>query len=118
MQAGGRSTLQGPKWLGKLQGTGPAAAFRFGALLILLLPGDIVVMLTTGVALESNDLAFSAALPLIGLVALIAATLLLIYVLLGTRGKSLMGRMRDWMNAHSWVVNILVYLIFVVLIVA
>jgi hypothetical protein len=111
-----RDSAEPPKWLGRLQGAGPADAFRFGALLILLLPGDIVVMLTTGVNLKANDLPFSAALPLIGLVALIATVPLLGYLLLGSRGKSLMGRMRDWMNANSWVVNIAVYLIFVALI--
>jgi hypothetical protein len=113
-----RESAEPPKWLGKLQGAGSGAAFRFGLLLILLFPGDIVVMLTTGVNLESNDLPFTAALPLIGLVVLIAALPLLGYLVLGRRAEPVMGGIRDWMNSHSWVVNIAVYVVFIFLIVA
>lgn len=111
-----RADSEPPKWLGTLQTAGPRRAFEIGALLILLFPGDVVVMLTTGVHLVSNGHSFVDALPLIGLVTLIAASPLLFYLLFRHRAQEVMPKVRDWMNSHSWVINIAVYLVFVALI--
>jgi hypothetical protein len=113
-----RADSEPPKWLGTLQTASPRRAFEIGALLILLFPGDVVVMLTTGVHLVSNGHSFADALPLIGLTTLIAAAPLLFYLLFRRRAEQLMPPVRDWMNSHSWVINVFVCLVFVALIVS
>jgi hypothetical protein len=111
-----RADSEPPKWLGALQTATPRRAFEIGVLLILLFPGDVVVMLTTGVHLISNGDPFTAALPLVGLVTLIAASPLLFFVLFRKRAEVAMPKVRDWMNSHSWVINILVCVVFIGLI--
>jgi hypothetical protein len=111
-----REDSEPPKWLGTLQTVSALRAFEIGALLILLFPGDVVVMLTTAVHLVSNQHSFFDALPLIGLVTLIAASPLLFFVLFRKRAEVAMPKVRDWMNSHSWVINIFVYLVFIALI--
>jgi hypothetical protein len=114
----GRETAEPPKWLGKLQGAGPPQALRIGLLLIFLMPSDFVITMTTGVHLESEDHPYSAALPFIGLTALVAALPLLFYLLFRRRASVAMPKVRDWMNANSWLVNIITYGIFIVLVLA
>lgn len=111
-----RADSEPPKWLGTLQTASARRAFEIGFLLILLFPGDIVVMFTAGVHLVSNDHSFVDALPLIGLTTLIAASPLLFYLLFRNRAERVMPKVRDWMNTHSWVINILVCLVFIYLI--
>ena len=112
----GRETAEPPSWLGKIQEAGPGRAFVVGLLLISLFPSDLVVLLTTGVNLASHDSSFTEALPLIGLTTLIAALPLLAYVLFRRRAQALMPKARDWMNANSWLLNIAVYALFIVLV--
>lgn len=109
----GREDSEPPKWLGTLQTASARRAFEIGALLILLFPGDVVVMVTAGVHLVSNDHSFVDALPLIGLVTLIAASPLLFYLLFRRRAVEMMPRVHDWVNSHSWVINIFVCLVFI-----
>jgi hypothetical protein len=111
-----RADSEPPKWLGTLQAASPLRAFEIGALMILLFPGDVVVMLTTAVHLVSNGHSFVDALPLIGLTTLIAASPLLFYLLFRRKAAEVMPKVRDWMNSHSWVINIVVCLVFVALI--
>lgn len=113
----GRETAEPPAWMGKLQTATPKRAFRLGLLLIFLMPSDIVILLTTGINLESNDLPFSEAIPLLALTVLIAALPLLGYTTFRRRAVVTMPKVRDWMNANSWLVNILVYALFIFLIV-
>jgi hypothetical protein len=112
----GRETAEPPKWLGKLQGVTPGRAFLIGLLLIYLMPSDFVIMLTTGIHLKGNGAPFSDALPLIVATVLIASLPLLSYLLFKRRAEVAMPKMRDWMNANSWLVNILVFGIFIILI--
>lgn len=111
-----RADSEPPKWLGTLQTAGPRRAFEIGALLILLFPGDVVVMLTTGVHLVSEGHGWIDATPLILMTTLIAASPLLFFLLFRQRAESVMPGVRDWMNSHSWVINIAVCLVFVALI--
>ena len=112
----GRETSEPPKWLGKLQEATPARAFLVGFALLSIFPSDFMIELTTGIHLESRELPFTDALPFIGLTTLIAALPLLAYLLFRRRAEVAMPKVRDWMNANSWVVNIAVYAIFIVLI--
>jgi len=112
----GRATAEPPKWLGALQGAGPRRAFELGLMLILLMPSDLVIMLTIGIHIAGNEESLFDALATIGLTALIAALPLLAYLLLGERASRTMPKVRDWMNSHSWLINILVAGLFIFLI--
>ncbi|QKW09817.1 GAP family protein [Streptomyces sp. NA04227] len=114
----GRATAKPPAWLGTLMNASPRRAFEIGLMVILLMPSDLVVMATVGVHLEQADANFAEALPLIGLTVLIAALPLLAYLLFRRRAEHAMPRIRDWMYGHSWLINIVVALVFIVLILA
>ncbi len=112
-----RETVEPPKWLGKLQEADPSQAFRTGLLVILFMPSDLIVMLTVATNLEHSGDSFGAAVPFILLTALIAALPLLGYLIFHRRAVGAMPKLRDWMNANSWLVNIIVCAIFILLIV-
>jgi hypothetical protein len=112
----GRETAEPPKWLGKLLEADPKQALRTGLLVILLMPSDIVIMLTVGMNLETSHSSLIDALPFIGATVLVAALPLLGFVIFHHRAVSAMPKVRDWMNANSWLVNIIVCGIFIALI--
>jgi hypothetical protein len=112
----GRATAEPPKWLGELQTATTRKAFVTGFFVIFLMPSDVAVMLTVGTNLAQNESAFTAALPFIGLTVLIAALPILAYLLFRRRAEAAMPKVRDWMNANSWLVNIIVFGIFIILI--
>jgi hypothetical protein len=112
----GRRTAEPPAWLGRLMSAGPRRAAEIGTLIILLMPSDLVVMLTVGVHLAQHDLSYADALPFVGLTLLVAALPLLFLLLFHRRAEAAMPKVRDWANTHSWLINIAVCLLFVVLI--
>ncbi|MFI0405561.1 GAP family protein [Actinomadura sp. 3N508] len=111
-----RETAKPPKWLGTLMEASPRKAFTIGALMIMLMPSDIMVMLTVGAHLEQRDLELAAALPFVAATVLIAALPLLTLLLFRKHMNRAMPSVREWMNTHSWVVNIAAYVIFILLI--
>ena len=111
-----RETIEPPRWLGRLLTADWKRALKTGLLLILLFPSDLIILFTVGVNLEHNNLGLVAALPFIAATTLIAAFPLLIYVLFRSRAEQLMPQVREWMNTHSWLVNIIACVIFIVLI--
>jgi threonine/homoserine/homoserine lactone efflux protein len=113
-----RETIEPPKWLGALQEADQRKAFITGLLVILLMPSDILIMLTVGTNLEQSNSSFVDALPFIGATVLVAALPLLGYLLFRRRAQVLMPKVRDWMNNNAWAVNVIVYCIFIVLILA
>ena len=112
----GRETAEPPKMLGRLQEADAKLAFRTGVFLILLFPSDVLVLLTVGTNLAQSDSGVVDALPFIAATTLIAALPLLGYLLFHRRAVTAMPKVRDWMNANSWVVNIIACGIFIVLI--
>ena len=111
-----RETIEPPKWLGALQEANTRKAFLLGLLLLTIFPSDFVVLLTVGMNLEHNGDSVVDALPFIGLTILIAALPFLAFLLFHRRASTAMPKVRDWMNANSWLVNIIVCCIFIVLI--
>jgi len=111
-----RETTEPPRWMGVLQNATPSRAFMTGLLLIWLMPSDVIIMLTVGVNLEHNDAGLLAALHFIAATALVAALPVLLYLLFRRRAQRLMPKVRDWMNTHSWLVNIIAYVAFIALI--
>ena len=114
----GRETSEPPRWLGAMQNAKPKTAFMAGLLLLSVFPSDFVVLMTVGVNLAQNDASLLAAVPFMAATILIAALPALSYLLFRNRAKRAMPKVRDWMNTKSWLVNIIVYVIFIVLILA
>jgi hypothetical protein len=112
----GRETVEPPKWLGKLQQADPRQALRTGLLVILFMPSDLIVMLTVATNLEQSGHSLGAAVPFILATALIAALPLLGYLIFHRRAVRSMPKLRDWMNANAWLVNVIVCVIFIILI--
>jgi hypothetical protein len=112
----GRETVEPPRWLGTLQSADWKLALKTGVLVILLMPSDIIIMLTVGMNLEHNNVGLIAALPFIAATVLVAALPLLLFLLFHRRAQRIMPKVRDWMNSHSWLVNIIVCAVFIVLI--
>jgi hypothetical protein len=113
-----RETIETPRWMGALQNAQPRKAFTTGVLLVWVMPSDLVIMLTVGVNLAHADASVVAAVPFIAATALVAALPVLAYLLFRRRAERFMPKVRDWMNSHSWLVNIIAYGIFIVLILA
>jgi hypothetical protein len=114
----GRETAEPPKWMGSLQSASIGRAFQLGLMLILLMPSDLVIMLTTAVHLHSHQESVTTAWALVALTTLVAAMPILGYLLFRKRAVTVMPKVRNWMNTNSWLVNIIVFAIFIVLIVS
>jgi hypothetical protein len=111
-----RETSEPPRWLGALQNAKPRTAFTTGLLLLSVFPSDLVILVTVGVNLAQNNASLVGALPFIVATILIAALPVLSYLLFRRRAQQVMPKVRDWMNTNSWLVNIIVYAVFIVLI--
>jgi threonine/homoserine/homoserine lactone efflux protein len=111
-----RETSEPPRWLGALQNAKPRTAFTTGLLLLSVFPSDFVVLLTVGMNLAQNNASLLAAVPFVAATIFIAALPLLFYLVFHRRAQRAMPKVRDWMNANSWLVNIIVYVIFILLI--
>jgi Sap, sulfolipid-1-addressing protein len=114
----GRETSEPPRWLGDLQNAKPRTAFTTGLLLLSVFPSDLVILVTVGVNLAQNNASLVGGLPFMVATILIAALPVLSYLLFRHRAKQVMPKVRDWMNTNSWLVNIIVYAVFIVLILA
>jgi len=112
-----RKTIEPPKWLGMLLSATPAKALKTGLALIPLMPSDVLIMLTVGMNIEHSNGSYVDALPFVGLTALVAAVPLLGYLLFRRRAQTAMPKVRDWINDNSWLVNIIVCVVFILLIV-
>lgn len=110
-----RENVKLPKWMSRLQNATPAQAFKFGLLLIFLMPSDIAVMATIGINKASHNSSAVNFLPFLGLVLLIAATPLIFYLVFRKKAAAVMPGVRAWIEANSWVVSIAAYLIFIYL---
>ena len=114
----GRETSEPPRWLGAMQNAKPRTAFMAGLLLLSVFPSDLVILFTVGVNLSQQNASLLAALPFVLTTIFIAALPVLSYLLFRRRAERAMPKVRDWMNANSWLVNIIVYVIFILLILA
>jgi Sap-like sulfolipid-1-addressing protein len=110
-----REKVEPPKWLGTLLAASPWKAFQTGLALIPLMPSDVVIMLTVGFHVEQNDLSYADALPFIVLTAVVAALPVLAYLVFRRRAERAMPGVREWMSKNSWLVNIIVYVVFIAL---
>jgi threonine/homoserine/homoserine lactone efflux protein len=110
-----RKNTAPPKWMGRLQTADARLSFRLGLLLFLVMPTDLITMLTVGAYLARHDSPWWHSLPFLLLTLLLAGLPLLVLLLLGRRAQVLLPRLRDWMNTNSWVVSEAVIVFFLVL---
>jgi hypothetical protein len=113
-----RASSEPPKWLGSLMEATPGTALKTGLLIVVIMPSDIVIMLTVGTNLEHHSATYLDAIPFVVLTALVAALPLLAYLVFRHAAKRAMPKVRGWMNANSWAVNVITYCVFIVLILA
>ena len=113
-----RETSEPPRWLGTLQNAKPRTAFTTGLLLLSVFPSDLMILVSVGVNLSQQNASLLGAVPFIVATILIAALPVLSYLLFRRRAERAMPKVRDWMNTHSWLVNIIVYVVFILLILA
>jgi hypothetical protein len=113
-----RETSEPPRWLGALQNANPKTAFTTGLLLLSVFPSDFVILVTVGINLAQQNASLLGAVPFMAATVFIAALPVLSYLLFRHRAKRAMPKVGDWMNKNSWLVNIIVYVIFIVLILA
>jgi Sap, sulfolipid-1-addressing protein len=111
-----RESIEPPRWLGAMQNATPRTAFLAGLLLLSIFPSDFVVLMTVGVNLAQHNASLLAGLPFIAVTILLAALPVLSYLLFRRRAEVAMPKARDWMNTQSWLVNIIVYVVFILLI--
>jgi len=112
----GRETSEPPRWLGALQHAKPTTAFTTGLLLLSVFPSDLVILVTVGINLAQQNASLLGAVPFVAATIFIAALPVLSYLLFRRRAQQLMPKVRDWMNTNSWLVNIIVYVVFILLI--
>lgn len=104
----GRGTAEVPKWMKTLQEAEPKRAFSLGFLLILLMPTDIVAVISTAHWIHNNDLSVWHGWPLVAITVVLMALPILAYLLLGHRARNAMPGIRNWLTSNAWLVNIIV----------
>lgn len=109
----GRGNASVPKWMTALQQAEPKRAFGLGFLLILLMPTDIVAVISTVHWLRDDHLGVLHAWPLVAATVLLMALPILGYLLLGHRARDAMPKIRDWLTGNAWVVNLVVIVYFI-----
>jgi Sap, sulfolipid-1-addressing protein len=109
----GRGTASVPKWMTALQEAEPKRAFSLAFLLILLMPTDIVAVISTTRWLHDNDLSVWHGWPLVAATTLLMALPILGYLLLGHRARDAMPGIRNWLTTNAWLVNLIVIVYFI-----
>lgn len=111
-----RNQSEPPKWMGRLQSATPRFAFVLGFLLLGLFPSDLITSLTVGGHLANDGDPWTYAIPFIFLTVLLLALPALCVAALGQRAQRVLPKVRDWMNANSWIISEAVIAFFVVII--
>jgi hypothetical protein len=107
-----RNETQPPKWMGRLQRANARLAVTLGFLLYLLMPTDLVAMATVGAYIARQGGPWWHTLGFVILTVLIAGLPFIGLLVMGRRAESTLPRIRNWMNANSWIVNEAVLLFF------
>jgi cytochrome c biogenesis protein CcdA len=110
----GRGTAEVPSWMKALQEAEPRRAFSLAFLLILLMPTDIIAVISTVQFLHDHHENALHAWPLITATTLLMALPFLAYELLGRRARDAMPGIREWLTTHGWLVNLIVIVYFIV----
>jgi threonine/homoserine/homoserine lactone efflux protein len=109
----GRGTAEVPKWMKTLQEAEPRRALTLGFLLILLMPTDIIAVISTVQFLHDHHDNALHAWPVIAATTLLMALPIIAYTLLGRRAREAMPGLREWLTTHGWLVNLIVIAYFI-----
>jgi uncharacterized membrane protein YiaA len=108
-----RHTAEPPKWMGRLQTASPRFCFVLGFLLLGVFPSDLVTSISVGSFLSTRGDPLWHYVFFLALTLLFLALPALLVLFMGTRAQEFLPKVRDWMNANSWIVNELVLMLFV-----
>lgn len=111
-----RKQSKPPKWMGELEGMEPKGSLRLGFLLLALFPGDILTALAVGGYASGQGDSWFSLLPFIVLTTLFLALPALALLLLGAKGQAALPKVRDWMDANSWVTSEIVLFLFMAMV--
>lgn len=111
-----RANVKLPKWMNNLQETNPLGAFKTGLLVIFFMPSDVMIMITVAMHLISRQVSPLTVIPFALTTIFIASIPLLTYLLFYKKAIQIMPKVRLWANQNSWLIQIIVYLIFIILI--
>jgi hypothetical protein len=109
----GRGDASVPKWMAALQEAEPKRAFSLGFLLILLMPTDIIAVISTVNFLHDDNLSALHGWPLVAATTLLMALPIIAYLLLGRRAREAMPGIREWLTTNAWLVNLIVIVYFI-----
>jgi Sap-like sulfolipid-1-addressing protein len=109
----GRGKASVPKWMSALQEAEPRRAFSLAFLLILLMPTDIVAVISTANWLHDNHKDLLHGWPLVAATTVLMAIPITAYLLLGRRAREAMPGIREWLTTHAWLVNLVVIVYFI-----
>ena len=99
-----------------LQNASPKSIFLIGFGLILFMPADIAVAFSVGGFLTAKNQSIVNATPLFITVMILISLPMDIYFILGKKGPKLMKKVNHWINNNGWVINKIVYMMFIYLI--
>lgn len=111
-----RKQSKPPKWMGELEGMQPKGSLRLGFLLLALFPGDILTALAVGGYASGQGDSWFSLLPFIALTSLFLALPALALLVLGAKGQAALPKVRDWMDANSWVTSEIVLFLFMAMV--
>jgi cytochrome c biogenesis protein CcdA len=109
----GRGTAKVPKWMTALQEAKPRRALALGYVLILLMPTDIIAVISTVQFLHDHHDNALHAWPVVAACTLFMALPILAFALLGHRARAAMPGIREWLTTHAWLVNLVVIVYFI-----
>lgn len=110
-----RKQSKPPSWMGKLENAKPKGAFILGFLLLGIFPSDILTSIAVGGSAASNGLPWYSLFAFVGTTLLLLALPALLVLILGQRAQDFLPKVRDWMNANSWIVGEIVLAMFIAL---
>jgi hypothetical protein len=111
-----RKMAKPPKWMEKLQTASVRLSLTLGLLLLGVFPTDIATSVSVGARLANRHAPWAEGVPFILFTLLLLALPSLMVLLLGERAKALLPKVRDWMNANSWIVSEIVLALFIVIV--
>lgn len=112
-----RTTSGPPKWMSRLQTSGPKSAFVLGVAL-LGIPVDTVISIAVGLSVAHDAEPWRQCLPFVALTLLFLAVPALAVLVLGKRARLALPHIRDWMSHHGWVINEIILVFFAALIIS
>ncbi len=112
----GRKQSEPPKWMGKLQTATPRFTFILGLLLLGIFPSDLITSIAVGAHLANHGEPWWHVLPFVVLALLLLALPALAVLGLGQRARTLLPKIRNWMDENSWIVSEVVLVFFIAIV--